>query len=79
MDFSTAQLEHVFGPGIATVDESLSVDVVDDAVYEHDELFVVRLNVSVSDPQDAAELEIGIEFLELRILTDSRDGNEKHT
>jgi hypothetical protein len=73
MDFSPALVEHIFEPGQATVDETLGVKVVDDEVFEHEELLLVRLNVSVSDPQDEAELEIGTQYLELRILVDSRD------
>ena len=74
MDFSPALVEHIFEPGRTTIDETLGIKVVDDAVYELEELLVVRLNVSVSDPQDEAELEIGTQYLELRILADSRDG-----
>ena len=74
MDFSPALVEHIFEPGQATVDETLGVKVVDDEVFEQEELLLVRLNVSVSDPQDEAELEIGTQYLELRILVDSRDG-----
>ena len=75
MDFSPALVEHVFEPGSGTVDQALQIPLVNDAVYENDEVFIVRLNVSVADPVDEARLEIGIQYLELRILSDFTDGN----
>ena len=73
-DFSPALVGHVFGPGISTVDQVLEIEVFEDSVYENEELFLVRLNVTVSDPIDDAELEIGIQYLEVRLSPDPSDG-----
>ena len=49
--------------------------VVDDNVLENEEVFLVRLNVSFTDPLDEDELEEGRkQFLLIRIMPDSGDG-----
>ena len=75
-DFSPALVEHVFEPGRSTVDQVLTIELVDDAVFENEEMFVVRLNVTTSDPEDEQELETGIQYLQLKIAVDPSDGND---
>lgn len=48
--------------------------VVDDNVLENEEVFLVRLNVSFTDPLDEDELEGGTHYLLIRIMPDSGDG-----
>ena len=56
------------------MDQLLAIDVEDDEVYENEELFLVRLNITFDDPLDEAEVEVGIQFLTVRISMDSSDG-----
>ena len=71
-DFNSTQFEDVFEPGANTVDQHFTISVVDDDVHENEELFVVRLGIS--DATDESELEVGIQFLLIRISPDGRDG-----
>lgn len=77
LDFSPALTEHVFGPGIETVDRQLAVEVIDDDVMENEEVFWVQLNVSVHDSLDEEELEMGRQRLLIRIMRDGGDGKEQ--
>ena len=74
LDFSPALVEHVFQPGTDTVDEWLSIELMDDEILEMEEVFLVRLNVSLTDPQDEAELDVERQWLLIRIRPD-KDGN----
>ena len=75
LDFNPAPVTHVFEPSTITVDQPLNIEVIDDDVFESNEVFLVRLNITLSDPIDEDMLEIGIQYLQIRIGMDPNDGN----
>ena len=67
-------MELVFEPSLGTMDGELFIEVLDDDVFEGEELFLIRLNVSVSDPRDEDMLMVGIQYLKIQISGDASDG-----